>query len=257
MFKTIYVLTFKSNSDMISKAPLWCLALGCLFFFVACKKDASFVPGEQLATDPFALSGTFSFDDQETSFSWTVGIDSGVVAASLAGSFDQERAYIRSHIGYVEWNNFTTGANNLTPQPGAGISLLFLHPSSIDFSNRTSWSKSELEEILQEGTYALGDSLGEVSILVSEGLGLTSDTPDTQAQNIAPNIWSGPMPAFGELQVLSKEAYSWTDPSGTLRKGYLAEISFSSPLTDIITAGSSPSIELRDCYGRFLFEYQE
>ncbi|MEO1711766.1 MAG: hypothetical protein AAFU60_00315 [Bacteroidota bacterium] len=242
---------------MISKAPIWCLVLGCLFFQVACKKEASFVPEEQTADAPFALNGTIVMDDQETPFSWTVGIDSGIVAASLAGSFDNERAYVQSHIGYVEWNSFTAGSNTWTPQPGAGISLLFMYPTSIDFTNRTSWSKSELEEILQEGTYLIGDSLGKVSVLVNEVIGFTIDPQDINAQTLPSNTWSGSMPAFGELQVHSKQAYSWTDPNGTLREGYLADIVFSCPLVDLTLGGFGPTAELQDCQGRFLFEYQD
>ncbi|MEM1217432.1 MAG: hypothetical protein AAGH79_00895 [Bacteroidota bacterium] len=242
---------------MISKAPIWCLVLGCLFFQMACKKEATFVPDEQLPGDPFTLRGTLVLDDQETPFNWTVGIDSGIVAASLAGSFDNERAYVQSHIGYVDWNSFTTGSNSWTPQPGAGISLLFLYPTSIDFTNRTSWSKSELEEILQEGTYPIGDGPGNVSVLVNEAIGFASDTQDTQVQTLPVNTWSGSMPAFGELQVHSKQAYSWTAPNGTLHNGYLADISFFCPLVDLITGGFGPTAELQDCQGRFLFEYQE
>ena len=253
----MYVQTYKFNYVMISKAPIWFLVLGCLFFQVASKKEASFVPVEEAAEAPFALSGTLVLDDQETPFSWIVGVDSGIVAASLAGSFDNERAYVQSHIGYVDWNNFTTGSNSWTPQPGAGISLLFLYPTSIDFTNRTSWSKSELEEILQEGTYPIGDSPGNVSVLVNEAIGFTTDTQDTQVHTLPGNTWSGPMPAFGELQVHSRQAYSWTDPSGTLREGYLADISFFCPLVDLVMGGFGPTAELQNCQGRFLFEYRE
>ena len=250
----MYVQTYKFNSAMIFKAPLWCLLLGCLSI-VACKKEASFVPDEQLADAPFALSGTYVYDDQETSFSWTVGIDSGIVAASLSGYIDYELAYLRSHIGYMQWTSPGSDPSTIwTPQAGPGISLQFFYPTSINFTERTSWTQEELETILQEGTYSLGDGYGQVSVLVNEGVGFNQNAQDTQAIPIS--AWSGSTPGFGELVVQSKQPYTWTDPNGNERKGYLADIAFSCPLTDLLN-GFGPPAELRDCQGRFLFEYQD